>query len=102
MSALLLIFYFLLCSYWVAKGRIFRKSGIQPAFLLLLFVLHVGVGWIHESSGDDHENLSDRFRATGRDVTVEAFKSVFEKEIDGFSAIFHRVCSMRTQKSESS
>ena len=28
---------------------------------------------------------------TGRDVTVEAFRSVFEKEIDGFSAIFHRV-----------
>ncbi|MGA9795423.1 MAG: molybdenum cofactor biosynthesis protein B [Rhizomicrobium sp.] len=28
---------------------------------------------------------------TGRDVTVEAFKSVFEKEIDGFSAIFHHV-----------
>lgn len=28
---------------------------------------------------------------TGRDVTVEAFKSVFDKEIDGFSAIFHRV-----------
>jgi molybdenum cofactor biosynthesis protein B len=28
---------------------------------------------------------------TGRDVTVEAFKSVFEKEIDGFSAVFHRV-----------
>ena len=28
---------------------------------------------------------------TGRDVTVEAMKSVFEKEIDGFSAIFHRI-----------
>jgi molybdenum cofactor biosynthesis protein B len=28
---------------------------------------------------------------TGRDVTVEAFKSVFEKEIDGFSTIFHQV-----------
>ena len=28
---------------------------------------------------------------TGRDVTVEAFKSVFEKEIDGFAAIFHRI-----------
>jgi len=28
---------------------------------------------------------------TGRDVTVEAFKSVFEKEIDGFSALFHQV-----------
>jgi molybdenum cofactor biosynthesis protein B len=28
---------------------------------------------------------------TGRDVTPEAFKSVFEKEIDGFAAVFHRV-----------
>ncbi len=28
---------------------------------------------------------------TGRDVTVEAFKSVFEKEIDGFSVLFHLI-----------
>ena len=28
---------------------------------------------------------------TGRDVTPEAFKSVYEKEIDGFAAVFHRV-----------
>ena len=28
---------------------------------------------------------------TGRDVTPEAFRSVFEKEIDGFSAAFHRI-----------
>jgi len=28
---------------------------------------------------------------TGRDVTVESFKSVFEKEIDGFSVTFHQV-----------
>jgi molybdenum cofactor biosynthesis protein B len=28
---------------------------------------------------------------TGRDVTPEAFRAVFEKEIDGFSAVFHRV-----------
>lgn len=28
----------------------------------------VGVGWIHSSSGDDRENLSDAFCATGRDV----------------------------------
>lgn len=28
---------------------------------------------------------------TGRDITPEAFHAVFEKEIDGFSAIFHRI-----------
>lgn len=28
----------------------------------------VGVGWIHSSSGTSDENLSPRFRATGRDV----------------------------------
>lgn len=28
----------------------------------------VGVGWIHSSSGDEFENLSDSFVATGRDV----------------------------------
>ena len=28
---------------------------------------------------------------TGRDVTVEAFRSVFEKEIDGFSVLFHQI-----------
>lgn len=28
----------------------------------------VGVGWIHHSDGGEEENLSDAFRATGRDV----------------------------------
>ena len=28
---------------------------------------------------------------TGRDVTVEAYRSLFEKEIDGFSALFHQI-----------
>jgi molybdenum cofactor biosynthesis protein B len=28
---------------------------------------------------------------TGRDVTVEALKSVIDKEIDGFSALFHQI-----------
>jgi molybdenum cofactor biosynthesis protein B len=28
---------------------------------------------------------------TGRDVTVEAMRGLFEKEIDGFAAVFHRV-----------
>ena len=33
---------------------------------------------------------------TGRDVTVEAFKSVFEKEIDGFAALFHQIAGLET------
>jgi propanol-preferring alcohol dehydrogenase len=28
----------------------------------------VGIGWIHSSTGDDDENLSDEFKATGRDA----------------------------------
>ena len=28
---------------------------------------------------------------TGRDVTPEAFKSIYDKEIEGFSAVFHAV-----------
>jgi propanol-preferring alcohol dehydrogenase len=28
----------------------------------------VGVGWIHSSSGDAHENINPEFRATGRDA----------------------------------
>lgn len=58
---------------------------------------------------DDREAIADQLRRwiadpgidvvistggtglTGRDVTVEAFRSVFEKEIDGFSILFHQV-----------
>jgi propanol-preferring alcohol dehydrogenase len=28
----------------------------------------VGIGWIYSSAGGDHENLSDEFKATGRDA----------------------------------
>ena len=28
----------------------------------------VGIGWIHSSTGEEDENLSERFRATGRDI----------------------------------
>ena len=37
---------------------------------------------------------------TGRDVTPEAFRSVFEKEIDGFSALFHRISYDKIGRSE--
>lgn len=41
----------------------------------------VGVGWIHSSDGTDTENLSDAFRATGRDVNggYAEFMTVDEK-----------------------
>lgn len=32
---------------------------------------------------------------TGRDVTVEAHKSVYEKEIEGFSALFHVISAKK-------
>jgi molybdenum cofactor biosynthesis protein B len=47
-------------------------------------------GWIADP-GIDVVISTGGTGLTGRDVTVEAFRSVFEKEIDGFSAIFHRI-----------
>ena len=32
---------------------------------------------------------------TGRDVTPEAFHEVYEKEIDGFSALFHQISAQK-------
>jgi len=42
------------------------KTGAQVSRLALGD--RVGVGWIHESSGDTDENISDQFVATGRDA----------------------------------
>jgi molybdenum cofactor biosynthesis protein B len=46
--------------------------------------------WI-EDAGIDAVISTGGTGLTGRDVTVEAFKSVFEKEIDGFSVLFHQL-----------
>src|SRR5579871_7020636 len=46
-SLFLLIVYCLICAYGVAKLSFFRKSGIKPGVLQLLFGIHVAVGWLH-------------------------------------------------------
>lgn len=43
----------------IAAGAHVSKLGIGD---------RVGVGWINKSTGDEHENISDEFVATGRDV----------------------------------
>lgn len=51
----------------------------------------VGVGWIHSSSGAPDENLSDRFRATGRDVNggYAEFVTVPERYAYSIPAVFN-------------
>jgi len=46
-------------------GRVDKRGSGAVRFSL---AERVGVGWIHSSSGSVDENLSPRFRATGRDV----------------------------------
>lgn len=45
-----------------------RVAGCGSAVTRFAEGDRVGVGWIHSSSGAAHENLSEQFRATGRDV----------------------------------
>jgi hypothetical protein len=47
MHTLLFIIYSLLCGYGIWKIPFFRRSGIRPTGLLLLFALHVLSGCIH-------------------------------------------------------
>jgi len=45
-----------------------RVAGLGANASLFNVGDRVGVGWIHSSDGGEAENLSDEFRATGRDV----------------------------------
>lgn len=57
-------------AYPVVPGHevIGRVERLGRGVTLLHEGQRVGVGWIHSSSGDEFENLSPQFRATGRDV----------------------------------
>lgn len=45
-----------------------RVAELGPGCTRLRPGERVGIGWIHSSTGEDDENLSEDFRATGRDV----------------------------------
>src|SRR5258708_4208061 len=49
MHILLLILYYILCAYGVAKLGFVRKSGIRTAILQLLFAIHAATGWLHNA-----------------------------------------------------
>jgi propanol-preferring alcohol dehydrogenase len=43
-------------------------DALGPGAILHQAGDRVGIGWIHDSDGSDNENISDAFRATGRDA----------------------------------
>ena len=43
-------------------------GALGPGAILHQAGDRVGIGWIHDSDGSDNENISDAFRATGRDA----------------------------------
>jgi len=53
----------------------------------------VGIGWIHHSSGAEDENLSEEFRATGRDVNggYAEFMTVSERYAHRIPEVFSDV-----------
>jgi molybdenum cofactor biosynthesis protein B len=66
----------------VAARLIVKDDRAQIAAQLRRWIANPGVDVVISTGGTG---------LTGRDVTVEAFQSVFEKEIDGFSVLFHQI-----------
>jgi molybdenum cofactor biosynthesis protein B len=66
----------------VAARLIVKDDRAQIAAQLRRWIAHPDVDVVISTGGTG---------LTGRDVTVEAFRSVFEKEIDGFSVLFHQI-----------
>src|SRR5271154_4766937 len=66
----------------IAARRIVRDEQDQIVAQLRVWIADPDIDVVISTGGTG---------LTGRDVTVEAFKSVFEKEIDGFSVIFHQI-----------
>jgi len=66
----------------LAARTLLRDEQAEIAAQLRLWIADPGIDVVISTGGTG---------LTGRDVTVEAFKSVFEKEIDGFSVIFHQI-----------
>jgi molybdopterin adenylyltransferase len=68
--------------HYVADRKIVADDQTQIVDQLLAWIADPEIDVIISTGGTG---------LTGRDVTPEAFRSVFEKEIDGFSALFHRI-----------
>ena len=68
--------------HWLA-GRALVKDDIAS-------IRATVQGWIDDPNVDAVITTGGT-GLTGRDVTVEALKPLFEKEIDGFSAVFHAI-----------
>ena len=66
----------------VAARRIVPDDTVHIRGQLMSWIADEGIDAVISTGGTG---------LTGRDVTPEAFKSVYDKEIEGFSALFHRV-----------
>lgn len=66
----------------LAARTLLRDDQAKIAAQLRAWIADAGIDVVISTGGTG---------LTGRDVTVEAFKSVFEKEINGFSVVFHQI-----------